>query len=104
MTEPSNLLQETTEGFEQKSVQSGLRRGNEVADDIINEDLLKEFMIIPGLSGYIEVLKVMSREQGISLSKICSIFLKEFKQAENSGLKYPSHKAYAELIKIYPIS
>lgn len=82
----SSIEQQSTEGF----------------DDIISEDLLKEFMIIPGLSGYIEVLKVMSREQGISLSKICSIFLKEFKQAVNSGLKYPSHRAYAELIKIYP--
>ena len=64
----------------------------------MDEELYQQFMIVPGLEGYVQVIQVLATESGIPVTRLAKEFLKDYRTAVSYSDKYPTYKAYNSLI------
>lgn len=64
----------------------------------MDEELYQQFMIVPGLEGYVQVIQVLAAESSIPVSRLAKEFLKEYRTAVSYNDKYPTYKAYNSLL------
>jgi len=65
----------------------------------MDEELYQQFMIVPGLEGYVEVIQVLANESSIPVTRVAKEFLKEYRTAVSYSDKYPTYKAYSNLLE-----
>jgi hypothetical protein len=65
----------------------------------MDENLYQEFMIVPGLEGYVQVIQVLASESTIPATRLAKEFLKEYRTAVSYNEKYPTYKAYNSLLE-----
>jgi hypothetical protein len=65
----------------------------------MDEELYQQFMIVPGLEGYIDVINVLATDYKIPVTRVAKEFLKEYRIAVSYNDRYPTYKAYNNLLE-----
>jgi len=65
----------------------------------MDEEIYQQFMIVPGLEGYVQVIQVLASDSSIPSTRLAKEFLKEYRTAVSYNDKYPTYKAYNSLLE-----
>jgi|1048.fasta_scaffold73306_2 hypothetical protein len=65
----------------------------------MDEDLYQEFMIVPGLEGYVQVIQVLAKDSTIPATRLAKEFLKEYRTSVSHSERYARYKAYSSLLE-----